>query len=113
MIVVATIDSFDTSISIMNIIWIILVFMYGLNTGYIVSLMLSHNDDKYVKFMQIVDIMRIFCCFKWFINIASLYSVAKELENNTPRTPCREDITYDDHDVVKKIEIELSATSKM
>ena len=42
-----------------------------------------------------------------------MYSVAKELENNTPRTPSKEDITYDDHDVVKKIEMELSATSKM
>ena len=51
-------------------------FLYTLDgfiSAFLVWLMLSHNEEKYTQFVQILDQAKICCCFKWFINIGLDY----------------------------------------
>ena len=92
--------------------WMLISFD-GLFCAYIVWLMLSHNDDKYVQFIKVLDRMKICCCFQWFINNVMLYSEEKQLGDVVIEEEKAKDLTYTDHNIPEKIQMEVSMASQM
>lgn len=84
----------------------------GLFNAYMVYLMLSHNDDEYVKFVGFMDTSNMCCCFNWFISKASWYNQEKISENETAPPA---DLTQTDieHTMPQRLNVEMSAASQI
>ena len=75
--------------------------------------MLAHNDDKYLKFIAIMDRMEVSCCFKWCIDAAWIYSDENKIREMLIETERTKDRTYTDHDIPEKLKMEMSAVSEI
>ena len=83
--------------------------------AYFVYLMLSHNDDEYIKFIEIVEKLKLCncCCMKWVINNALLYGEEKQLESVRPRKQKTKDMTYTDHELPQRLKTQMVTQSKL
>ena len=84
----------------------------GLVSTYLISMMLSHNDDKYMRFIEFMNGLRVCCCFKWFINVALTYSAANDMEFKVVEREMIKQMTITDHEEMpQQIQAKMSTMS--
>eukprot|EP01084_Bolivina_argentea_P274620 468131_1 len=81
----------------------------------LVYLMFVHNDKKYIKFIKLLNTVKVCICCRSCIKNALEYNDESQLAQSIERPTNKIDQTYTgyDHDLPKPIEIEMSEQSKI
>ena len=96
-----------------TMIWVICSAFDGIFTGYCVYLMRSHNNDRYIQFIKVINKLKICCCFKYFINAALAYDVTFVLNEVVNASKDNKELTLQEATIPERAEIEMSEASQI